>query len=296
MVFVTSLGALAMVTSTADAHARHHHHHRRHHHHRHHHHHHRSRHHGRRARTAGGPGGGPQDWKAPCANADTPASQASVAEMTAAVNCLINQERVKFGLPPLNISPQLTKSAQGWASYLTTSNQFFHGNVTGRMLAAGYNWGEAGEDLAGGYETPRDAVAGWMGSTDHCQNILWPDFRDMGSGVDASGGPIWNEDFGLLISQNPPSTNFKPANGCPYTIASSPYTGPTSNSCTPPWPCYPNQIGSGSSGSGSGSSSSSGTTTTGSTGDTGATGSTGSTGATGSTGPPAPGSSSASGY
>lgn len=206
-----------------------------------------------------------------------------MAELTAAVSCLINQERVKFGLAPLNVSSDLTQSAQSWADYLTSANQFFHGNVTGRMLAAGYNWGEAGEDLAGGYDTPRDVVAGWMGSTDHCQNILWPDFRDMGAGVNASGGPMWNVDFGLLISQNAPSSNFGPANGCPYSVASSPYTGPTSSTCTPPWPCYPTGSGSSSNGpgsSGSGSGTSTGTTTTTTTTTASGSGSSGSTGTT----------------
>jgi hypothetical protein len=200
--------------------------------------------------------------------------------MTAAVNCLINQERVKFGLPPLNISGELTQSAQDWSDHLASTNNFFHGNVTGRIAAAGYDWGEAGEDLAGGYDTPRDVVAGWMGSQEHCQNILWPDYRDMGGGVNAyPGGPIWNEDFGLLISANPPSGNFHPERGCPYGIASSPYSGPTSTPCTPPWPCYPGDPAGGSTGT-SGS--------TGSTGTTGPTGPTGSTGPTGPTGPMGP--------
>jgi hypothetical protein len=174
-----------------------------------------------------------------------------VAELTAAVNCLINHERRKFGLPPLSISPKLTQSAQGWSDYLAGTDQFTHGNATGRISAAGYDWGEAGEDLAGGYGTPRDVVAGWMGSQEHCQNILWPDYRDMGAGVNTNpGGPIWNEDFGLLITATPPGSGFTAEKGCPYGMAWSPYTVPPAPECAAPWPCYPGETAGGPGGAG----------------------------------------------
>lgn len=243
--FVLTLTAAMLAVagpSAADAHARGHRRHHRHHHHRRHRH--RHRHHGQGARSARGRG-----WRVEppreCTDADTPAGKATTERLTAAVNCLINQERAKFGLPALRVSPKLTQSAQGWADYLGVSGQFFHGNVFGRITAAGYDWGEAGEDLAGGYITPRDVVAGWMGSREHCQNILWPDYTDMGAGLNTDpGGPIWNQDFALLITENAPANDFAPQRGCPYGMASSPYAGPTGPPCAPPWPCYPSQAGS----------------------------------------------------
>lgn len=174
--------------------------------------------------------------------------------MVAAVDCLVNQQRARFGLPELNVSSKLDDSAQRWADYLGSTGQLIHGNVTGRMTAAGYNWEEGGENIADQYVTARDVVAAWMASSEHCQNILDPDFRDMGTGESPLGSnpAAWVQDFGLLMGQNSPSSNYRPANGCPYTIAASPNTS-TSGSST----------GSSSSGSTSSSGSSTGSTSPG---------------------------------
>lgn len=148
------------------------------------------------------------------------------------VDCLINQERLKFGLPPMDISSDLNHSAQGWTDAMVSSGNFAHGSdnaFSNRLLDAGFNWGEAGEDIATGYLTPRDVVAGWLASPDHCSNVLDPDFREMGTGENpapvgnwASTAATWTQDLGLLMNQNPLSHNYGPADGCPYTIPSSP--------------------------------------------------------------------------
>jgi hypothetical protein len=258
---ILALAALCLTSPVAaDAHTRgghhHRHHHRRHHHRRHHRHH--RRHHGRRARAADGSNGS-HNWNAPCPNADTPATSASVGEMTTAIECLVNQQRARFGLPPLDVSQKLDRSAQQWTTYLVSNNQLSHGDVSGRMTSVGYDWGEGGENIGGGYLTPRDMISGWMGSVDHCQNVLWPDYRDMGAGESPRGpGPaVWTMDFGLVMTQNPLSGNFRPSNGCPYNVDPSPSTG----SAGPTGP-------------------------TGPTGITGNVGSTGPTGPTGTTGNP----------
>lgn len=155
-----------------------------------------------------------------------------------AVDCLINQQRLRFGLPPMQISSDLNQSAQGWTNEMVSTGNFTHGSDTAfsdRLLAAGFNWGEAGEDIATGYLTPRDVVAGWLASPDHCQNVLDPDYREMGTGENpapagnyASTAATWTQDLGLLMNQNPLSHNYGPEGGCPYTIASSPSTSSSS--------------------------------------------------------------------
>jgi uncharacterized protein YkwD len=144
--------------------------------------------------------------------------------MNAAVACLVNQQRARFHLPELNDSSKLDESAQRWADYLASTGQLVHGNVTGRMTAVGYDWGEGGENIADQYVTPRDVVAAWMASSEHCQNILDPDYRDVGTGESPQGSnpAAWVQDFGLLMDQSPLSSNYGPANGCPYTISASP--------------------------------------------------------------------------
>lgn len=161
----------------------------------------------------------------PCTNADALASSASVAAMDAAVSCLINQQRVAHGLFALSVSSRLTSSAQSWNSGMVASGDFTHGsNFAGRISAVGYDWQTAGENIATGFGTPRSVVTAWMASPDHCQNILNPSFRNMGTaetaasvGSWASGPATWTQDFGLLMTQTPLSGNHGPQNGCPYS-------------------------------------------------------------------------------
>jgi uncharacterized protein YkwD len=167
-----------------------------------------------------------------CANADTPATQATQTQMTLAVDCLINEQRLAHGLPEMQIATDLNDSAQSWTDQMIQSNQFTHGTdsqFSARITASGYDWQEAGENIASGQQTPRDAVAAWMASPEHCSNIMNPDYRDMGTGETpqpvssvASDGATWTQDFGLDANQNPLSQNTAPQAGCPYTIPSSP--------------------------------------------------------------------------
>jgi hypothetical protein len=63
-----------------------------------------------------------------------------------------------------------------------------------------------------------------MASKGHCQNILNPVYRYVGTGVanDSISGystaaGTWTQDFGLLMGQHAASGNWAPAQGCPYT-------------------------------------------------------------------------------
>ncbi len=159
-----------------------------------------------------------------CSYADVPAASASVGEMRAAVVCLINQQRNLHGLPSLTVSAQLNRSAQSWNQWMVATGNFTHGtNFAGRISAVGYDWQTAGENIATGFATPRQVVQAWMASPDHCRNILDPSFRNVGTGVTvaavgtwATQPSTWTQDFGLTMSQNAPSGNTAPQNGCPY--------------------------------------------------------------------------------
>jgi uncharacterized protein YkwD len=159
-----------------------------------------------------------------CAGADAHVGHASSALLRSAVVCLINQERSAHHLPPLQASPLLNHSAQGWTNAMVSSDQFTHGtNFAARISAAGYVWRSAGENIATGFATPRAVVHAWMGSTGHCENILSPSFRNVGTGVStrpvkgfATGTGTWTQDFALGMHSSPPSGNTGPMNGCPY--------------------------------------------------------------------------------
>jgi uncharacterized protein YkwD len=144
--------------------------------------------------------------------------------LRSAVVCLINQERSAHHLPPLHASPLLNRSAQGWTHAMVSSDQFTHGaNFASRISAVGYVWRSAGENIATGFATPRSVVHAWMGSPGHCENILNPTFRNVGTGVStrpvkgfATGAGTWTQDFALGMHSSPPSGNTGPMNGCPY--------------------------------------------------------------------------------
>ncbi|MBV8946559.1 MAG: CAP domain-containing protein [Solirubrobacterales bacterium] len=159
-----------------------------------------------------------------CAGANAPARSASPAVLRSAVVCLIDQQRAVHHLPPLHVSALLDRSAQNWTDVMVHTHQFTHGaNFASRIGAVGYAWRAAGENIATGYGTPRAVVHAWMASAGHCENILNPAYRDVGTGVNphpvrgfATGAGTWTQDFALRVNQSPPSRNFAPAHGCPY--------------------------------------------------------------------------------
>ena len=159
-----------------------------------------------------------------CAGANDSVGNTTPALLRSAVVCLINQQRARHHLPALQPSSLLNQSAQPWTNQMVSTDQFTHGtNFAGRITAAGYVWRSAGENIATGYATPRGVVRGWMASTGHCQNILNPVYRYVGTGVSDSSiagystlAGTWTQDFGLLMGQHPASGNYGPAQGCPY--------------------------------------------------------------------------------
>jgi uncharacterized protein YkwD len=160
-----------------------------------------------------------------CPNAHARIVGAPRAGLQRAVVCLINDQRHARGLPALSENSRLNRSAQGWTDTMITDRNFSHGaDFASRITAAGFHWSSAGENIATGFATPSSVVAAWMASTGHCQNILNPTFRDVGTGVldhpigdvHVKGG-TWTQDFGLIMGQHPASENWGPADGCPYS-------------------------------------------------------------------------------
>ena len=160
-----------------------------------------------------------------CRYAHAPISAASRHELQRSVVCLINQERARRHLPRLHTSGRLNRSAQGWTTAMVRHESFSHGaDFAARITAVGFDWSTVGENIATGYRTPAGVVKAWMQSTGHCQNILSPNFADVGTGVSGRAVPgfgsaagTWTQDFGLPMGRHDPSGNWAPANGCPYS-------------------------------------------------------------------------------
>jgi uncharacterized protein YkwD len=159
-----------------------------------------------------------------CAGGRMPIARASRADLQRAVVCLVNVERHQRGLPGLRESSRLNRSAQGWTNVMVAHRYFSHGaDFAARISAVGFDWSNVGENIATGYKTPAAVVRAWMASTGHCQNILNPVYRYVGTGVSDSSiagystlAGTWTQDFGLLMGQHPASGNWGPAKGCPY--------------------------------------------------------------------------------
>jgi uncharacterized protein YkwD len=118
---------------------------------------------------------------------------------------LTNSERDKAGLAPLNLSDQLQAAAQSYTVVLASGDCFAHTcgpmpNFADRDAVAGYDgWWSIGENLAGGYSSPDEVMAGWMASPGHRANILSVTFTEIGIGVTRGGGRFgmyWAEEFG----------------------------------------------------------------------------------------------------
>jgi len=106
---------------------------------------------------------------------------------------------------------------------MVSDGYFSHGaDFSARISAVGFDWSNAGENIATGFTTPARVVRAWMASTGHCQNVLNPMYRDVGTGVTnrsiygSRSHGTWTQDFGLLMGQRPASGNWAPADGCPY--------------------------------------------------------------------------------
>jgi uncharacterized protein YkwD len=160
---------------------------------------------------------------ATCVGTQDPAATTAPATLRAAVVCLINKQRLANGLPAVAESTKLDSSSQSWTDAMVAQGVFAHvtssSNPVARIEATGYDWQALGENIATGFETPQQVVDAWMASPDHCKNILDPQYREVGTGVNpapvvgaASAFATWTQDFGLSSSADAPSDNWTPAN------------------------------------------------------------------------------------
>lgn len=142
---------------------------------------------------------------------------ASVSKGTivGSVRCLINRERTKRGLQPLDPNAKQRKAAARHNRLMIKRDCFDHlclgeGDLVTRLIRSGYlpcacSWG-VGENIGWGtgrFSTPKSMVKDWMNSPAHRHNILNAAFRQIGIAVHVgtpesgvSGGATYTTDFG----------------------------------------------------------------------------------------------------
>ena len=99
-----------------------------------------------------------------------------------------NQQRQVAKESNLTIDPQLTAAAQAKANDMAQRNYWAHNTPDGKspwtfLTGAGYSYDLAGENLAYGFNSAQEAVAGWMNSQEHRDNILNAGYQNVGFGV-----------------------------------------------------------------------------------------------------------------
>lgn len=132
---------------------------------------------------------------------------------------LINAERTKVGLAPMAVSGALNYAADihsqdmaGLSTVMGPDDAMDHTlygtarpEVGNRLDLAGYDtWTTSfafGENIAYGYATAADVVAGWMSSPGHRANILNATFTETGVGVraDSNGLLFFTQNFGTQV-------------------------------------------------------------------------------------------------
>ncbi|MGW7440145.1 CAP domain-containing protein [Streptomyces sp. NPDC054849] len=109
----------------------------------------------------------------------------------------MNAERDGAGCGPLRQHSLLAVAADAHSRYMARSGRLSHrgqdgSTPAGRLNAAGYGSGRAGETLAAGPADPQAVVRAWMSSPPHRGVLLTCAFLHVGLGrTDGRGGPWW---------------------------------------------------------------------------------------------------------
>jgi cysteine-rich secretory family protein len=122
----------------------------------------------------------------------------------------VNEFRAARGLPTLAVSDTLTAAAKWMSADMAVKDYFAHTSQDGRsptqrMADAGYpafrTW--TGEDLAAGYTSTADVLAGWVASPAHYAVLVNPEYHAIGIGRGYASGSVygwyWTADFGGVV-------------------------------------------------------------------------------------------------
>lgn len=99
-----------------------------------------------------------------------------------------NLKRQANGLAPLTLNTQLNHAAEQKARHMFAQNYWAHVAPDGTtpwvfIKDSGYEYLYAGENLARGFNTGSEVVDAWMNSPTHKENMLSPNYTDIGFAV-----------------------------------------------------------------------------------------------------------------
>lgn len=131
---------------------------------------------------------------------------------------LHNQTRESNNLATLCVSEILTQAARSHSQEMIDQGYFSHNSYNGESYSArlerfGYtSYEKVGENIAwgsGSLASPENIFQGWMESSGHRENILDPDYREVGIGTSTgecegySDCTMYTADFGVRQSSAP---------------------------------------------------------------------------------------------
>jgi uncharacterized protein YkwD len=104
---------------------------------------------------------------------------------------LVNSERAKAGVAPLQLSTGARSVARAWSGYMAGHGMSHNPDLSGDLARAGVTgWSTIGENV--GYGGSVDYVHSlFMGSGGHRANILKASYTHVGIGVVRSGSKVW---------------------------------------------------------------------------------------------------------
>ena len=107
--------------------------------------------------------------------------------------------------PAVRLNSLLNRAARAHSRDMARNNFFSHTGSDGskswdRAAAQGYVYGYIGENIAAGYRDAGSVQSGWLNSPGHCENIMRPQYTQMGVGCTRSAGSdygtYWTVVFG----------------------------------------------------------------------------------------------------
>ncbi|MBS1164939.1 MAG: cysteine-rich secretory protein family protein [Proteobacteria bacterium] len=121
---------------------------------------------------------------------------------------MLNQYRAQSGIAPLALDPQLSRIAQDYAKKMAAADKMGH-DVDGhsllgtRLKSYGYQFANAGENVAAGYHTLAEAFSGWRQSPPHDRGMKDPEMNLMGIATAYNPNSKYKV-FWCLIFAHPP--------------------------------------------------------------------------------------------
>ncbi len=115
---------------------------------------------------------------------------------------LTNQQRQQGGLATLYNNAKLDQAAQLKAQHMFDNDYWAHVSPDGVQPwywfdVVDYNYVSAGENLARDFDTSSGVVSAWMASPSHRENIMYPNFTEIGIAI--VNGNLAGEDTTLVV-------------------------------------------------------------------------------------------------